>query len=291
VGKEDDRIQRETQEGEQQISPRIDYASAIGISKDEEQAMLAILLDAYHRREGNEKQNEERKNKLLVEEGYTEYFAHPPSDAAADLANWAILNETYVKLKETLGQKDFEKLDAYVSREFATGPYPVSLRAKQGASTGAPKFTSFPTDVRYEFFIRHTAAEQAMVQQGKIPQRDYSLVAHLPENEQQPMLTIVLEAYEQLNENYRKTGEAVGEIRQKYGFILVRQIPPQPVLQELEQERKTIIEDTIARLKQELGEEYFNDLDAWISHRWAGGRVYTPPGTPASSAQTTATQP
>src|SRR5208337_3323487 len=49
VGKEDDRIQSEMQAGKAQVAPRTDYAAAIGIDSDQEQALLTILLDAYRK--------------------------------------------------------------------------------------------------------------------------------------------------------------------------------------------------------------------------------------------------
>lgn len=283
VGKEDDRIQQETQEGKQQVTPRIDYASAIGISKEKEQAILPILIDAYHKREENKKRYQQADIQLAIEEGDAKYLGHPHHEYQAMLkANRVILDDTYTKLKQILGQEDFKKLDKYVDREFAAAAYPASLRAAQRAGNSEPPITPFPTDVRYEFFIRHVGTEHAFAQREtqagevNVPREDYSLAAHIPEVEEQPLLTIVLESCEQLNENDRETNELVRKIHEKYGFVPLRRIPPQPDLQALQQKREAIIQETIVRLKQELGEEYFKDLDAWITHHWYGGQVYTP---------------
>jgi hypothetical protein len=272
VGKENDHPQPGV--------PKIDYASAIGISKGREQAMLAILLNAYHKRTNNRRQAESAEHKLAEEEGAAEYFAHPPhlyGDMIA--ANRIILNDTYLKLKKVLGKDDFKKLDRYVSREFARD-YPASL--KLPAPAGQLKPTPFPVAVRYEFFIRHVGNEDRRVQQalqaGELnPLReDYSRAAHFPENEEQPMLTIVLEANEQLEENDREHRAAVIKFHEQYGMVPVRKFP-HPELRTLAHKRRDIIMQTRERLKQELGDEYFNDLDAWIAHRWAGGFVYRPP--------------
>lgn len=272
VGKENDHPQPDV--------PKVDYASAIGISRDKEQAMLAILLDAYHRRTNNKKQAEDAESKLAEEEGAAEYFAHPPhlrGDMIA--ANRIILNDTYLKLKKVLGENDFKKLDRYVSREFARD-YPASL--KLPAPAGQLKPAPFPIAVRYEFFIRHVGNENQRVQQalqaGELnPLReDYSRAAHFPENEEQPMLTIVLEANEQLEENDREHREAVTKFHEQFGMVPVRKFP-HPELKALAHKRTDIVLQTRDRLKQELGDEYFNDLDAWIAHRWAGGFVYRSP--------------
>lgn len=252
-------------------APKIDYASAIGISRDKEQAMLAILLDAYHRRISNREQAEDAERKLAEEEGATEFHAHPPhlwGDMMA--ANRVILNATYLKLERVLGENDFKKLDRYVSREFARD-YPASL--KLPAPAGQLKPAPFPIAVRYEFFIRHVANEDQRVQQalqaGELNpiREDYSRAAHFPENEEQPMLTIVLEANEQLEENDREHRAAVIKFHEKFGMVPVRKFP-HPELKALAHKRTAIIMQTRDRLKQELGDEYFNDLDAWIAHRW-----------------------
>ena len=47
VGQEDDRIRKQAQDGKTQTAARTDYAKNMYISTDEEQAMLAIVLDAY----------------------------------------------------------------------------------------------------------------------------------------------------------------------------------------------------------------------------------------------------
>src|SRR6185437_8802386 len=129
------------------------------------------------------------------------------------------------------------------------------------------------TAVRYEFFISHVANEDRRVQQalqdGELnpPREDYSRAAHFPESEEQPMLTIVLEANEQLEENAREHRAAVIKFHEKFGMVPVRKFP-HPELKALAHKRTAIIMQTRDRLKQELGDEYFNDLDAWIAHRW-----------------------
>lgn len=282
VGEEDDRIQKGTGQG----TPKIDYASAIGISKDEGDAVVAVLLDAYHKRQENERQFIANINKRIQEEGFEHYSANPDSSGEQKaIANDEVLHKTYAKLKEILGKPDFAKLDAYVGREFITEA-PASLRAKL-APSAAPTFSSVPVDVKYEMFIRHVGTEQAMVHQGRLPPPDYNFIAHIPPNEQQPMLTILLEGNEQLDEYYRKSSDAFSDIRQRYGIVPVDQLPAQSQLQiqQLTEERKDIVERTVDRLKQELGQEYFNNLDAWVSSIWGRTIVYTPPRPTGTSSQ------
>jgi cell division septum initiation protein DivIVA len=205
VCEEDDLIHEQTQGDKQQTIYRIYYVSAIGISKGEEQTMLAILLDECHRFVQNKKQYKEAREQIDREYGadQSRRKSHPEFTVYAKSYS-TILNETVARLERSLGAEASGKVDAYVSREFALGPHPLSTTPKQQEPT------PFPVNVRYLFFIHHVAAEDARVQREtqegrQVFRQDYSQVAHFPQGEEQPMLTIVLEAFRRLTQNEHQT--------------------------------------------------------------------------------------
>jgi hypothetical protein len=57
-----------------------------------------------------------------------------------------------------------------------------------------------------------------------------------------------------------------------------------PEYRVLLKEHETIVEETIAKLKQELGEESFTNLDAWINRHWAGGKIIGGPSSASNSS-------
>ena len=283
VGQENDRIQKETQDGKHQITPRMDYASAIGISKEKETALLAILIETYHEREENEKQYRELINNRIIDEGYPAYSTHPTSHVSTLRANDQLFITAYANIQKVLGETDLKKFEAYLHREFVTD-YPASLRAKhislgeeyESADGYHERVVLFPIDVRWQVFISHAVAIQKLMQQGKLPRGN--IIPGIPPNEQQPMITILIETNEQLKRNEQQEYDTAGELREKLDIKLPRVLPqPQPELEKLKQERKGIIDGMIARLKQELGDEYFNVLDSWVTSNFGKGLLVTPP--------------
>jgi hypothetical protein len=111
-------------EDDQQRSPRksqinfdgpIDYSAAIGIGKDEEQTMLAICLDAYHRRTENERGYWAAVRQRIQQNGPQPFTGIPdPAFVAMGRENWAILAETRAKLQQGLSEESFQKVDAYI---------------------------------------------------------------------------------------------------------------------------------------------------------------------------------
>ncbi|MFC5863948.1 hypothetical protein ACFPT7_16710 [Acidicapsa dinghuensis] len=273
---EDDLIRQETQEGKQPVRARTDYSSAINISREDEQAMLAIILDAQNRRVENKKQYEEARNKFDIARqlGMSQDSSTPePHYAGWVDSDWTILQQAWIQLKNTLGEDAFHKLDTYVDHQFVLG------RSVTGDSAQAGGQTPFPVNVSYEMFIHHVAGEDARVKreiaEGKeqVFREDYSRAAHFPEEEEQPVLEILFETDRELVENSRQYNEAGHEFFRKYGWVGASHVPMPPELQELAEKHDRIIEEAKAKLKQELGDEYFHNLDAWIKRRYGAGKI------------------
>jgi hypothetical protein len=222
LGAEDGRIQRQTREGRQQIAPRIDYSSAIAIRSDEEEAMLALVLDADRRRAENEKKWKEADDAFIIaqQRGTDQELGLTRPDHQAVLnANWAILMGTWIKLKQLLGDEDFKKLDDYVNREFATTRYPASVYPPK-IEVRAP----VATIDKYELLIDHVTYEDRRVQRAvqagnelQTHRENYSLAARFPQNEEEPTLAILRDARLRLNEKDEQIKAIGQEFAQKYG--------------------------------------------------------------------------
>jgi hypothetical protein len=117
-----------------------------------------------------------------------------------------------------------------------------------------------------------------IIQAGQnVGRRDYSSNANFPEEKDQAVVAVLLDAGQQLRENDRDRKAAVDSwhetwIAKNYTPDQISRLQYPPELQALDQKHDSIVEDTISRLRHELGEESFNNLDKWISQRWFGGR-------------------
>jgi hypothetical protein len=125
VGAEDDRIQKEMRQSAAQPEKRTDYGQEIGINKDEEELVLAILLEAYHQREDLQKQKDAAVNEGGLAAGRDDLAGVAAAQAReAELirARSRVLNDMWAALKANLGDESLRKLDAYVNREFSEEP-------------------------------------------------------------------------------------------------------------------------------------------------------------------------
>jgi len=242
--------------------------------------MLQILVDAYQRRNENMRMADDLRQQLMIQEGTDQYRheSHPEYFEVRYKANGVILDETWAKLRDILGEEDFKKLDKYVDHEFATR-FPASLRGKLAPSPNQEKSVDFPPIVSYEFFIQHVAAEDARVQSSilngatNVPRQNYGLAAHFPAEEEDRVLAIVNEGNRKLVENDQHMQQIVREAEEQYGLIQARSMPIPADLQENHHQHQQIITDTMNQLKQELGTDYFKNLDSWIKRRWGHGGV------------------
>jgi hypothetical protein len=131
VGAEDDRIQKEMRQSAAQPEKRTDYGQEIGINKDEEELVLAILLEAYHQREDLQKQKDAAVSEGGLAAGRDDLAgvaAAQAKEAELIRARSRVLNDMWAALKANLGDESLRKLDAYVNREFAEGPELGAIR-------------------------------------------------------------------------------------------------------------------------------------------------------------------
>jgi hypothetical protein len=277
VGAEHDLIEREQQQGKQVTAPT-DYSSKFGIDNGTMNTILGIALDAYHQTATAKKQFEEARseyNEALLR-GNTQGLAKP--DPRPSLATeGTILNTAWVGLKQALSPDDFQKFDASVCRNSIWTRSPGQGLAEKQESQ------PFPRDVAYKMFFLHVANEDARVardlQEGKPGFRqNYSKAAHFPQEEELPVRAILLAAERRLEENRLEQKRIWGEWTGQYGRESLKMSPP-PEFQAAQKEEDTIVQETIAKLNQVLGQDSFNNFDSWITRHYGSGQIIGAPST------------
>jgi hypothetical protein len=121
VGSEDDRIQKEIQGRAAHVDGRTNFSEAIGINKQEEQDILVILLDAYHRREEIQKQRIAVMHEGDIAAARSDQLGvltAQAKEAALIKARASIYTDMWTELKSHLADATLRKLDTYVNREF-----------------------------------------------------------------------------------------------------------------------------------------------------------------------------
>lgn len=275
---EDNQIQKAAQEGK--TVGRIDYSSALGISKAEEERMLALILDAEHRIAENKKRRKDSDDAFEIAKQLGTAEAQGltrPNYQTMVSENWDVFRNAWLSLKQMLGEEDFAKLDSFVNREFARATYPVSLYHPKEELQAA-----VPANEKYEFFIRHVAAEDRRVQRAiekgdevQAQRQDYSRVAGFPESEEPVVLGILLDANRSLQEIDEQIKSITQEFVQEYGpgYKLVKPYPPaiqamDDRMQALARGRDDISEATKEKLRKDIGEDAYNRLDAWVQRHY-----------------------
>src|ERR1035438_6202941 len=124
-------FQAETREGKNPV-PKRDYSKEMLIGKDEEQIMLAILIDAFEQSRENDRLSSEH-NQAINEKYAAKHNAdHQPWGAQFDAEmeaerqesakrHWKVYEEAIAKLKQMLGEDSFNKVNAWTVRNFGGG--------------------------------------------------------------------------------------------------------------------------------------------------------------------------
>jgi len=116
ISGEESLIERDMQEGR---TPRSRASfKFLGIREDEEQAMRALLVNAKHQIEENDRQCTEAR--LELDQNHSEELKAKVE--ALKRHRPEIVDETVVKLRQELGVEDFKKLDAWVYRIYEYHP-------------------------------------------------------------------------------------------------------------------------------------------------------------------------
>jgi len=287
VGDEDAHIKADIREGKTQITPRRDYAATIGISKDEEQTMLAIVVDSYNRLHNFDQQHNQESDKLFDQYDHDEAVRlGEEGDIAFQKKRNAMLIATVAKLKSQLGEESFAKLDeslrsgkfigtyVYGVKEDIEGrpdPCPPNSNPPPGQTTHLACRSLYYSEVfqyigQIDEGNRRAAAEDES--EGTKPER-FPLFNDLPEDRREAAFALGVEANRAIWEiDERARTEAAKFFDQnivKYGYRTALKMPDPPEVKALEMKRETTLEEYIFKLKQVVGDDFFSNLDTYLS--------------------------
>jgi len=311
VGQEDAHIKADIREGKAQITPRQDYAAAMGISKDEEQTMLAIVVDSFNRVHNFDQQHNQESNKLFDQYDHDEAvkLAHE-GEIAFQKKKHAMQMATITKLKTQLGDESFAKLNEYLKSGKFNGTYvygvkvdiegrpdpcPPNSNPPPGQTTHLACADLYNTEVfqyigQIDERNRRAAAESESG--GTKPER-FVLFDDLPEDRREAAFALGVEANRAIWESYEqystKRAEFTDQSIAKYGSKVGYRIPPSPEIEALWKKRGTIIEEYIFKLKQVVGDDFFSILDTYLSK--GNKTAYPLPASAPTAQQTPAVQP
>jgi hypothetical protein len=119
---------------------------------------------------------------------------------------------------------------------------------------------------------------QSETQQGKdhaVPRRDYSRQMGISQAQEQVMRAILLDAFNQIRENDRKWSAYNDAVHQNWGATSSAELTAES--HESDKRRLKIYEEAVTKLRQALGEEAFNTMDAWVDQN---ERTFRTPGKP-----------
>jgi hypothetical protein len=299
VGNEDDRNQKATQDRRAQTTGRTNYATAIPVGKDEEQAMLTTLLDAYRRDKevdgrlgchSGERVNE--LNNLYGPTGASKMIGDELE--ACSKEKFPIAEAAWLRLKDELGADSFRGFNQYVNQrlwirvaQHDPNPCPANYNPPSGQTTHLA-CTMFYEDF-FEDFVRTNIWNKAMIQEGRNADTQvFSTFIPLPETTKQAVISLGLDAARDITEAHEEARTRVGKFIDDNGVkydarAQMYHLPPE--IEALNEKPTAIVEEYIAKLRQVLGEELFWQFDKILSseNNTIFGSIAAPSanGTPA----------
>jgi len=311
LGDEDEHIQSDIQHHKAQILQRRDYATALDISKGEEQTMLAIFIEAFHKGEYGWADQRASCDEYLRQYGRDE-GAKKCDEHSATLPDrkYAAMQEAVVKLKEQLGAEILVKLTEFLESDKFKGSYvwgvkedidgrpdpcPPNNNPPPGQTTHLACADTYNGDIFWQ--VGWIDDHNKGVAEGKwgtgVDLMEFNRFDRLPKERKEAALAISLEADHAINEAFEqyatKRKEFTDQIAAKYGYTVANQIPPPTEVEVLWRKRATILEEYILRLKQEVGDDFFNKLDAELSKK--NKTAYPLPANAPGSQRTPAVHP
>jgi len=258
VGKEDDRLREQANDGKAQALGRTDYAVTMHVSPDEEQTMLAIVLDAYRR----EKEVDgrlgchagDRKNYLNSVYGY-EGASKVVRDEEEACYNekLPIAQEVWTRMHDQLNANTFRMFNKVVLQQMwhpgkpsFPNPCPPNPNPPPGQTTHLA-CTGFYGDF-FEDFGRTALWNKAMIQEGKDSEtQEFHTWIPLPQARKQAVIALGLDAARDIKEAYEGSGAPSQGLSTPGG------------------DPRVVIEEYIAKLRQTLGDQLFKELDTMLS--------------------------
>jgi hypothetical protein len=309
AGREDARIQADIKEGKAPIVRR-DYATEIGISADEEQTMLSIVIDAFYREFSLEQQRDQE-----IFDIYAQYDRDEARSKISEVeVDWQkkrnkLLKATVDKLRTQLGVESFAKITKYskngklhgnyvngVKMDYASlpDPCPPNSNPPPGQTTHLGCADLYDKEMfdRVGWIERNNSAASAEQEDAGRKPGYLPLFGDLPEDKREEATAICLEADREIKKidalDFKKSNEFTDQNVERYGPIEGYKVPPSPELEALWEKRATTLEEYIFKLKQVVGDDFFNVLDTYISKENKHSAAFVRPahapgfqGTPA----------
>jgi hypothetical protein len=265
VGDEDELIQADRRSGAVPARTRKDYATGIGISKYEEDIVISILLKGY--RQGGGPGRPLLMNKLTQQYGLQE--AHE---------RWELpLRQAVDELKAELTPEAFAKLNLYVRGVMwlphpTPGPFSDPCPRKDNPAPGEIShlacaetfFTYVFDDVSYDDTYNKRLVEKGNPE-GKEPMHCV-LLQELPEGPREAATELGIEAHREIQEQY----DRIYAFWDKYWLLhpdtRLEDAPTEirAEIQAMEDEEPGIRERYVAKLREIVGDEYFDKLDRYL---------------------------
>jgi hypothetical protein len=279
LGNQQDPNQTAMRTGSTSAIARPDYSAAIGIDKDQEHTMLTTLLDAFR-----EEKDMAQKWGVTAQACRLDNFGQRSDSKQIDdvvacrKARQANLQEARIKLKSEVGEGSFNKIDHYINARGWENEQPGDSNPCPGRINPVPGETHhFACAGFYEDLVRHIAwtdAENRRVAAGGEGVFDKRVGFYVPieisDEKLQSVIALSLEADRQIKEADRQfeaaNDEFVGQNVAKYGVEATR-LPPPPEINALWKKSGELLEQYIAQLKEELGEESFKQVDTYLGRR------------------------
>jgi hypothetical protein len=277
VGKEDERIQKETEQGKTQIVGRSDYAKALRFNPDEEQLLLSTLLEAYRKDKEVDKRlgcdalvRRDEFNRLYGVEQTTQMVKDQEIECPKE--KLPIAQEAAVKLRDQLEPDSLRRFDRWVSNglwmEFDKAPIdpnPCPLNGNPPAGQTSHLACVGTYADFFEDIGKNDDWNRQMVSEDRASEiRGYYMPIQLSEEQKQKVIAVGIKNYHELEENDKRLEEAEERYRQQQGVGFdITKIGPEA--QAINLHGPVIIEENIFKLEQEIGKTSFRQFDFFLS--------------------------
>jgi hypothetical protein len=284
---------------------RLPYETLMDLQPAEVQTILTISLEGCH--ELNTVVGEYTRVSTTQFQQYSpEQRRLMPELKALSDQELAIVDQTRANLKAALTPESFQKMETYVfigARENLQSAVPPSAYNHPVSLADLPPPHQTPLRIRYMFFLlklghaderlrlfnspegqQEAARLEAEGQIAPKVRPPYETMIGLSHDQVETMLAISLDGYRTLMAKEEEQRVAIQGYRAQYTGKQLAQMPTPANLQQLSDERWAIPEQTAMKLKQALGEDGFNKLDAWVTKH--NGQWSVPKPQPAAAKTT-----
>jgi hypothetical protein len=284
---------------------RTDYAVAMGIGREEEKSMLAILLDTY-------RQEKETAAKWGVSpaacrvENISGRFGskEAENEAACVKENFALEKEARAKLQRELGDQPFKRVDSYINaRRWLKQPTRNSQPCDHSADPLQGETPHEACDWFYEELFSQIAArdtENRRVAAGGDGFFDKKVGLYIPvqisAEQRQAVIALSLETDRQLKEADHRFVAAAQEFNRQQLEHFRPNAPTLPIPPEIQSLWKhwAIVKQYISQLKQAVGEDAFGKMDKYLSQSnraFSGGNASPASGSDPAKGGNPGVQP